>query len=33
MNAFGLEVETPVDFDMSLFVSQFEGKPSIVAGM
>jgi hypothetical protein len=31
MNAFGLEVETPVDFDMDLFMSQFEGKPSIVA--
>jgi hypothetical protein len=33
MNAFGLEIETPVDFDMNLFVSQFEGKPSIVAGV
>jgi hypothetical protein len=31
MNAFGLEIETPLDFNMDLFVSQFEGKPSIVA--
>lgn len=31
MNAFGLEVETPVDFDMDLFMSQFESKPSLVA--
>lgn len=30
LNVFGLEVETPADFDMDLFMSQFEGKPSIV---
>lgn len=30
LNTFGLEVETPTDFDMNLFMSQFEGKPSIV---
>ena len=30
LNVFGLEIETPTDFDMDLFMSQFEGKPSIV---
>ncbi len=33
MNAFGLKGEIPEDFDMNLFISKFEGKPSIIAEM